>query len=100
MRGRKVILQVDDWDGKVVKLYDAQWKHIRTEHPEMADELDAIRVTIADPDAVTQSDTLPLDPAGSRYVASRMDTHSRYRRLYLRVPIEYSQAKLGNHGVR
>jgi hypothetical protein len=92
MAGRKVILEVEDWQGEQVRLYAAQWKHIRQEHREMADQLDAIGLTISDPDAVTRSDTLALDPDGERRVASRRDTHSRYSRLYVRVPIEYSAA--------
>src|SRR4051812_802842 len=89
--GREVIFEVEDQDGSIVRLYAAQWKHIQ-KHKEMSDQLEAIKLTISDPDAVTQSDTMPLDPSGERRVASRMGTHSRYPRMYVRVPIEYAQA--------
>ena len=55
----------------------------------MHDQLEAIQLAISDPDVVTESDTLPRDPSAQRVVASRRETHSRYRRLYVRVPIEY-----------
>lgn len=87
----QVVLEVKDWNGAIVRLLAPQWKHIQGQHPEMADQLDAIAKTISDPDVVTLSDTLPTDAAGVRHVASRADVHSRYPRMYVRVPIEYCQ---------
>ena len=86
MSGRRPVLEVQDWKGDLVRLYEAQWDHIRSKHPEMAEELEAIRLTISDPDVVVKS-------YGTRLVASRGETHSRFRRLYVRVPIEYSPGR-------
>ena len=88
----EVVLEVPDWRGEAVRLYESQWKHIKLGHPDMADQLDAIALTISDPDSVTLSETLPRNPDGVRHVASRADAHSRYTRMYVRVPIEYCQA--------
>lgn len=55
----------------------------------MADALDAIKLAIADPDVVTESDTLARKPEGERLVISRTQAHPRYPSLYVRVPVEY-----------
>jgi hypothetical protein len=84
----KKVFEVEDGRGRKVCLFDAQWKHICKRHPEMMDAVEAIKLTISDPDVVTKSNTLPLDPAGERRVNSRLATHPRYRDFHVRVPIE------------
>lgn len=86
----KKILEVEDGRRRPVCLFDPQWKHICKRHPEMVDALDAIKLTISDPDVVARSDTMPRDPDGERRVNSRLGTHPRYRDFHVRVPIEYS----------
>lgn len=88
--GMRKVFEIEDGRGRPVCLYNAQWKHICDHHPEMSDAMDAIKLTISDPDTVARSDTLPRDPDGERRVNSRLGTHQRYRAFYVRVPIEYS----------
>ena len=88
----KKVFEIEDGRGQKVCLYAAQWKHICERHKEMADALNAIKLTISDPDVVTRSDTLPRDPNGERRVNSRLGTHPRYRDFHVRVPIEYSES--------
>lgn len=87
-----VVLETADWRGVRVCLHAAQWAHIERQHPEMGDQLEAIGLTIREPDVVTRSETIPRHPHGVRHVASRRDAHSRYARMYVRVPVEYSPA--------
>lgn len=83
------VFETQDWEGKTVRLSKTQWKHIRTNHLEMEEALDAIRITVEDPDIVTESHVHGKAVGSFRRVLSRLGPHPRYRALYVRVPIEY-----------
>ena len=83
------IFEIDDWEGKPVRLSKTSWKHIRKNRPEMEEALDAIRITVNDPDIVNESHVLGKAVGAVRRVLSRIGPHPRYRALYVRVPIEY-----------
>ena len=85
----KVIFETEDRDGVSVKLNGPQWKHITLGHPEMEEAMEAIRLTVEDPDVVARTSIRPRDPDGERRVAARLGTHPRYRGLWVWVPIEY-----------
>lgn len=93
-----VLFEVIDGRGRTVEVRDERWQHIVERHPEMVGEEDALRRTVSDPDLVIRPQARPRGRKGiERRANCRLDAHSRYKGLYVIVPIEYVPS--GRHWV-
>jgi len=88
-----VLFEAVDGRGRTVQIREKQWQHIVDRHPEMKGEEEAIKLAISDPDMVVRPH--PHARARGRGIERRIncrrDAHSRYNRMYVLVPIDYSQ---------
>lgn len=78
------IFTVSNYRGEMVSCSEERWNvHIFENHPIMKENMDAVKDTIVDPDAVYESNTNPL-----REVSFKKSLHSSYRCL-TKVIVEY-----------
>jgi hypothetical protein len=84
-----VLFDITDGRGRIVVLREKQWSHITEGHPEMEGEEHAVRLVVSDPDMVVRPHARATGRGIERRVNCRMDAHSRYKRLYVLVPIDY-----------
>ena len=87
----RVLFEVEDGRGKPVRVLEPSWKHVVRRHPEMADQEEAIRLTISDPDMVVRPSKRPRGRGIDRRVNCRLGAHSGYNQLYVLVPIDYAR---------
>jgi hypothetical protein len=50
-----VIFEVVSKLGKRIRLTEVQWTHMRSRHPELADQIERMKATLVDPDLVYHS---------------------------------------------
>lgn len=86
----EALLTIPDKDGIPITLTKEQWEgHILVGHPAMAKHLEAIRLTISDPDYILQSDKR----AGTRLFYRLGVTEGKYSSLYVVVVIRYAASE-------
>lgn len=95
----KAIFHITDYSGVPVTLGEREWKEkitstAPTGHPEVADYLDDIRQTIADPDIVFESSVR----ADTRLFCRLNVGRGTFQGKHLTIVIKYVQESHGNHG--
>jgi hypothetical protein len=85
-----VLWEVSDGRGRIVQMREKQLNHL-LDHTSMHGEEDAIRLTISDPDVVVRPTARAKGRGIERRVNCRRGAHSRYKWLYILVPIDYGR---------
>jgi hypothetical protein len=81
--------EVSDGRGILVKVLEPCWTHVLKGHPELRAEEEAVKLTISNPDFVIRPANRPKGPGIDRRVNCYLGAHSRYKELYVVVPIDY-----------
>jgi hypothetical protein len=87
-----VLWEVTDGRGRTVAMREKQWQHI-LEHKSMHDEEGAIRLSVSDPDVVLRPHKRAKGRGIERRLNCRLGAHSRYKGLYVVVPIDYGPSE-------
>ncbi len=87
LRAEEALFTIPDKDGTPITLTKERWEdHILVGHPAMAKHLEAIRLTISDPDYILQSDKR----ADTRLFYRLGVTEGKYSNLYVVVVMRYT----------
>ena len=90
MRAKEILFTVPDKDGIPINLTRERWEsHILVGHPAMAKHLEAIKVTINDPDYILQSDKR----ADTKLFYRLGVTEGKYSNLYVVVVVRYTASE-------
>lgn len=85
----RVLFEIPDGRGIVVKVFEPSWNHVLRHHREMAGEEAAVKLAISDPDLVVRPANRPKGRGVDRRANCYLGAHSRYKEPYLVVPIDY-----------
>ena len=76
-----LLFEIEDWNGKIIRLTTEQWAHITTEHPDVSNP-EEVRETLLNPTLIKSSVKNPETAKG-------FYRYNKQKKMYLFIAVNY-----------